>query len=320
MSNYYHVINWLLGQPWAIMPEKLALIQKVITERHNGITLTDDEIKSRILADGFTERHEQDLNALDVDAKARPRAGSHGTVAVINLFGVISHRISESQAMSGDGGTSIEKTQARLKKAVADPAVKSIVLNIDSPGGSVSGVKELADDIMEARNEKHIVAVANSLAASAAYWIASAADELVVTPSGSVGSIGVYTMHENYSKWLENEGVDVTLISAGKYKVEANPFQALSEEARAAIQQDVDEYYDMFIGAVAKGRGVTGSVVKSQYGQGRVLTANAAKKNGMVDRVATLEQVLANLGVKTSADQQKASLDIKKKRLSLLSQ
>lgn len=307
--NYNHFISWVMSQPWAIMPEKMALIQQFLSDKQRGIIYSDTEIHDKI-ADGLTGNHAMEDDRINFDSKARPRAGAKGNIAVINLFGVISHRISEKQAMSGGGGTSVEKTQARLRQAVADPSIKAIVLNIDSPGGSVNGVRELADEIFEARNQKHIVAVANSLAASAAYWVATAADELVVTPSGSVGSIGVYTAHEDYSAALEQEGIKVTLISAGKYKVEANPFAPLSEEAKASLQSDVNEFYDMFVDAVARGRGVASRDVRNGFGEGRVVNSKNAKKEGMVDRVATFDQVLASLGASTTpANSSRASLE-----------
>ncbi|MCC7371633.1 MAG: S49 family peptidase, partial [Chloroflexi bacterium] len=131
--------------------------------------------------------------------------------------------------------------------------------------------------------------------ASAAYWIASSADEIVVTPSGEVGSIGVFTAHEDISAALEAEGVTVTLISAGKYKTEGNPFEPLSEEARGAIQARVDDYYSMFVRAVARGRGVKPADVRGGFGQGRVVGADEAVRLGMADRVGTMAQTVERL-------------------------
>jgi ClpP class serine protease len=119
----------------------------------------------------------------------------------------------------------------------------------------VDGVEELSSEVYQSRGKKKMIAVANAMAASAAYWIASAADELVVTPSGQIGSIGVFAAHEDISKAAEMQGVKVSLISAGKYKTEGNPFEPLSSEARAAMQRDVDVFGEMFTAAVARNRG-----------------------------------------------------------------
>jgi signal peptide peptidase SppA len=142
------------------------------------------------------------------------------------------------------------------------------------------------------RGDKPIVAVANSMAASAAFWIASAADQVSVTPSGQVGSIGVFAAHEDISGRLEAEGINVTLVHAGKFKVEGNPFEPLTEEAEAHIQGRVDATFQKFIGAVAAGRGITAATVEKDFGQGRLVDADEALAAGMVDRIETLEQAI----------------------------
>src|SRR6266576_1595301 len=145
-----------------------------------------------------------------------------------------------------------------------------------------------------------VSAVANLQDAKAAYWLGSQAKEFVVMPSGEVGSIGVFGAHEDLSQALETAGVKVSLVSAGKYKTEGNPFEPLSEEARAALQDSVNGYYDMFTKAVARGRSSDSQSVKDGFGQGRMVSANKAVKMGMADRVATLDQTLARLGARTA--------------------
>jgi HK97 family phage major capsid protein len=276
------ILRAVCATPWAILPEKLDAICEFLTLRANGQRFTAAEVQARI---GEGRR----------DAPAQP-----GGIAVLPLYGVISHRIHMVEDISGPGGTSTEKFGQQLDAALADPSVSAIVLDIDSPGGSVEGVEELAAKILGARGQKRITAVANSLAASAAYWIASAADELVVTPSGMLGSIGVFTVHTDVSEAAADAGLKFTLISAGKYKVEGNMYEPLSEEARAATQEMVDEYYGAFVRGVAKGRDVSVSDVRQGFGQGRVVPARKALALGMADRVATLEQVLAKLGASPS--------------------
>ncbi len=183
----------------------------------------------------------------------------------------------------------------RLQELVADPNVAQIVLDIDSPGGGVEGITEFANQLFQARKHKPIVAVANSLAASAAYWIASQASEIVVTPSGVVGSIGVIAIHQDLSKALEKQGIKPTLITAGKHKGEGNPFEPLSEEAEANIQKRVDDFFSMFVKDVARGRGVKASEVRSGFGQGGVVGAQEAVDLGMADRIASLDDTLMRL-------------------------
>jgi signal peptide peptidase SppA len=176
------------------------------------------------------------------------------------------------------------------------------VLHVDSPGGSVAGLPEAADAIRHARGAKPIVAQVDTLAASAAYWLAAQADEIVVTPSSEVGSIGVFTAHFDFSKMLDTVGLKVTWIFAGRYKVEGNPAEPLQEDARVHLQSHVDHYYGMFVSAVAKGRGVGVEQVRKAWGEGRTVTAQDAVDRGMADSVGTLEETIRRVGRgKTSA-------------------
>jgi len=132
-------------------------------------------------------------------------------------------------------------------------------------------------------------------AASAAYWIGSQATKFYVTPSGEVGSIGVWSMHVDYSRANEQDGIAVTFVSAGEHKVEGNPHEPLSDEARAEMQRSVDETYREFVAAVARGRNVTPAKVLADFGNGRMLTARAAVQAGMADAVKPFEAVLTEV-------------------------
>jgi ClpP class serine protease len=140
-----------------------------------------------------------------------------------------------------------------------------------------------------------MVAVANTQASSAAYWLGSQAHEVVVSPSGEIGSIGVYQVHRDASKAFEGAGIRHTLVKAGKFKTEGNPYEPLGDEARDAAQQAVNDYYGMFVSDVARGRGVAAEDVTDGYGEGRQLTAKRAVKAGLADRVATLGQTVSRL-------------------------
>lgn len=193
------------------------------------------------------------------------------------------------------GATSLERLGATIDAAASDPQVGSIVLDVNSPGGSTELLPETAAKIREARKRKPVIAVANGTAASAAYWLAAQADEISVTPSGLVGSIGVIAEHRDFSGALEAGGVDVSLIYAGRYKAEGHPAKPLGDDGRAHVQEVVDHFYGLFLADVAKGRGVSTKTVREDFGEGRVMTAGAAVKAGMADRVETFEAAIARL-------------------------
>ena len=221
------------------------------------------------------------------DAFAGAVRGADG-VAVLPLFGVLAKR---APTWLWPYATNTLAFSNILRESLADSAIRSIVLEIDSPGGAVDAGQELADIVFAARGQKPIYAVANSAAASAAYWIGSQADRLFITPGGQVGSIGVYAAHEDISKAMDAAGLKVSLIAAGKYKTEQSPFAPLSSDARGHLQSQVDDAYQHFVTAVARGRDVSPDFVRKSMGGGRMLGAGRALGARMVDGIATLEQV-----------------------------
>lgn len=278
--SYERAITLATDTVWAIRPDKLDMIVKILDERARGIRLTPEEIRERIGEE--PERAEQP---------------SGSAVQVLPMYGTIMPRGEMFSDVSGGGGTSVQSFSRRLKEALADPAVKGILMDIDSPGGSADLVEELAGEIRSAvqKGTKPIWAVANTDANSAAYWLGSQAGELAVTPSGSVGSIGVYIAHRDISAQEAKEGVKTTLIKAGKYKAETSPYEPLSKEATAALQDRVDTTYAKFVRDVAAGRGVKTDIVLSDFGQGRVMDSEQALEAGMVDTVETYPEMLARM-------------------------
>lgn len=267
MKSYSRICSAIASTPWAIEPKRLQLILSILEARSEGVSLP-------------------------IEA-AQPREQMSPTgVAVIPVFGTISHRMQLMDAESG--GASALKITQQVEDAVANPAIGSVVLNIDSPGGTVDGVPEAFEAIRALRGgDTPIVAVANTMAASAAYWLASAADEIVVSPSAQVGSIGVFAVHEDFSEWYKAQGVEPTLIASTPYKAETVDFRPLSEDARQHLEDEVLAYDDMFVNAVALGRGVTEKLVRQDFGQGRMVMADAAVRAGMADRVGTLKSVVS---------------------------
>lgn len=281
-SRYPHVAAAVLSAPWCIHPPVMDVIIEVLGRRVAGERFGEAEIADRIAAGRSTG----------------PRAASagrrSGAVGQLGVYGVIAHRAGFFAETSSQG-TAVEALAAGFRALMADPEVTGILMDVDSPGGSMSGVPELADEIRAARGTKPIVAVANTLMASAAYWLASAADEIVVTPSSLTGSVGVVMGHQDETGAMEREGLKVTLVYAGEHKVETYPQTPLSDDARAYMQTLVDDAYGMFVSAVAKGRGLTAADVRGGFGGGRVLGPRAAVKAGMADRIDTYENTLARL-------------------------
>ena len=275
------VLSFISGTPWAIEAGKAQEIIDLLNLRISGGELGDEEIQEIV-----GRRHDH----------IKPTGGS---IAVLPLFGVLAPRMDSMTRFSG--GTSLEGFGGSFDEAMANDDIGAIVIHVDSPGGSVQGVEELSTRIFEARGKKKIIAAVDGVIASAAYWVAVNADEIVITPSGLAGAIGVLAMHTEVSKAEAEAGITRTIVKAGKYKAEGNPHEPLSEAAEKHMQGRVDEFYGMFVEAVARARGVDEKRVRNGYGEGAVLTATQALDAGMVDRIGTLEEVLGELGVESSA-------------------
>lgn len=289
MRNYGRILAAAAATPWAIHPEKGRVIADFLTRKAFG------EESGVLAEDQFEQAFAEHLAAKQDKKKRKPSA----TVGVIPIHGTITQRADFFSEWSG--GASTESIGMVLDEFAADPSVDAIVLDVDSPGGTVYGVEELAMKIHAATKVKKVIAVANSLMASAAYWLGSQASELVVTPNGEVGSIGVYLMHRDRSAAMESRGEKVTFIQAGELKTAGHPYGPLDDTGRAVLQKGVDEYYDKFIRAVARGRNTSLTAVRSGFGKGDVVRAEEAIRENMADRIGTLDDVLGRYGL-SSAD------------------
>jgi signal peptide peptidase SppA len=275
--KYAHIMAALIGEAWAIEACKLQAILDFMADQAAGVKYSAEEIEARI-----TKSREQEVARQD------------GSVALLSLRGVIANRMGMLDDISG--GTSSEGFGRQFQAAMRDTAVKAIVMDVDSPGGPVFGATEISSMIHAARGTKPIIAHVNARAASKAYWIASAADEIVVTASGEVGSIGVLGVHDDVSGALEKLGVRKTIISAGKFKADGNPYGPLGDESQARIQAKVDAEYEKFIRDVARNRNVSISTVRDGFGQGDMVSAEQAVSEGMADRIGSLEETLQRFG------------------------
>lgn len=277
--TYDHVAKLALGSPWFIREAEGSVITSIVRGRLAGEQLAEAEIAARVQA---------------ARAAQGPRSGpTAGPVAIIPVYGVIFPRANLMTQISG--GTTVEFIRGAMAEALADQSIAAVIAEFDSPGGSVEGIEELATWIREQRGQKPMVAVVNTMACSAAYYLAAQFDEIVASPSSMTGSIGVFTEQVEFSKENEMEGVTVNIIRAPETKHDINDSEPLSDVARAHVQMLVDDYYAQFVNAVAKGRGVAPQAVRDGYGNGRELTAARAKAAGLVDRVDTLESTIRRL-------------------------
>ena len=236
------------------------------------------------------------LDAYEDRARAAvdtPSVPTTGSIAVIPISGEIWPKANWITEIFG--GTSIERLRAQFRRALADETVRAIVLRVDSPGGVVDGVPEMASEIFAAREVKPIVAFADTAMASAAYWLSAMASSISGTPSAHVGSIGVFAEHQDLSGYLEQAGVKITLVASDPRKVQGNPYEPLTSEAEADIQANVNATAGWFRADVARGRGVTAKVVRDTFGEGQVFDAATAKSKGLIDRVETFDQLVARL-------------------------
>ena len=281
-KGYEHVLGFAL-QPWNCLPEMLTVIAGILAHRIAGLDLDQATIEAAL------------VNRKNLP---QPRVGS---VAVIPIYGVLAPRMNLLSEMSG--GTSYQKLTSQIREAVADKAIRTIVLDVDSPGGSVAGNAELATEIMRARTKKPIIAQAQYLMGSSAYQISAAATEIVAAPSAHVGGIGTYTIHNDLSEALKQLGIKRTYLSKGEGKVDGNETGPMSEGYLARADALLETHFAQFVGNVVKGRGqgMTAERVTKDW-KAYVYGADEAKALGMIDSVATLDQTLTRLLTEASAD------------------
>lgn len=220
----------------------------------------------------------------------RPRAG---TVAVIRAAGIVLPRCGEWAERYG-WAISCERLPARIESAAGE-GCSAVLVTFNSPGGSVAGVQEAAKRIAAVSSRVPVVAVADHLAASAAYWLASACTAVVASPSAMVGSVGVITVRPSFARELDMGGVDIDVFYRGEGKTDGLVLVEMDDDGRRRMQATIDAYYADFAKAVAAGRGVSRKTVADSWGA-QVLTAQAAKAAGMVDQIGTADDVLKRLG------------------------
>lgn len=290
MSNLAHIADRVLNTPLLLLPSKAETILAVLAGRI-GVSAPE---ANRFEGDAPPQRDAEGNIKRDMwgDPKVEPYKVS-GSTAIITITGSLVNRGAWVGASSGL--TSYEGIQHQLKRAAANAEVKSIILDLHSPGGEAVGAFETAALVREIAAKKPVTALVAGMAASAAYAIASGATEIVTTETGVSGSIGVVLLHADYSRALANDGIKPTLIFAGSHKVDGNPFEPLSDAVQSDLQAEVNAFYEAFLSAVAAGRGSRMTVAMARATEARTMIGEAAVKAGLADRVGTFDQVLQGL-------------------------
>jgi signal peptide peptidase SppA len=274
----------VLNSPWAITPDRLESIHAIYAARLRGEDPDLAGIEARIGRPLQNEPQGYEV-----------RDG----VALVPLRGVLAQRMNLMSNISG--GTSTELFARDIRQAAEDPAVASIIVMADTPGGAVAGTQAAADVVRSVRGVKPIATYAEGLMASAGVWIGTATD-LVVLADGAtqVGSIGVVATHTDVSQREEQLGIKTTEIVAGRYKRAASQYGPLTETGRETIQEQVDYLYGLFVADVAQNRGVSVEAVLENMADGRMFIGQQAVDAGIADSIGTLEGLIATMNARAS--------------------
>jgi signal peptide peptidase SppA len=274
-------ITWIYDQQWAISAPALETIISIANRDRSDLGA---------LLRGGGENVDTSALATKIGEPMRngSRAEIRDGVAVIPIRGPIFPRANLFTNVSG--ATSLESLALDFNAALDIDEVRAIVLDVDSPGGQVNGTSEFSDMVYRARGRKPITAYVQGSGASGAYWIASAADEIVVADTALVGSVGVLTAYRDTSKADEAQGVqNVEIVSSVSPKKNLDP---ATDAGRAEVQRVVDDLAGVMVSAIARNRGVDDQHVLDNFGQGGVLVGRAAVEQGLADRVGTFEGVI----------------------------
>lgn len=292
MSKFARVAGRLFNAPLMLRPEKAEMLCAALVDRM-GITKLDT-IDGRSLEASQLRQKASDWMDDEPVSAARRQYTVEQRVATIPINGTLVHKLGGVSPWSGMVGYDcLEKV---LIDALDNREVGAVLLDIDSPGGEVSGCFEFARKLRTlgaAAGGKPIVAFANEMACSAAYAIASACDAVMTTETGIVGSIGVWTMQVDMTKGLSKNGIEVTMIRAGERKARGGPYEVADEETFAKLQSWVDETWDIFAQHVAEGRELDADDIKGL--EGDWFTGREALEMGLVDGVDTPDAIFESV-------------------------
>jgi signal peptide peptidase SppA len=273
------LLNYLTQECWLLHEPVLRSMADVLARHLSGERLSADEVRQIVAAARGDEADREDRYELS------------GDVATIPITGIIAKHASMVNGVSQPQGSSVQRIADDLARAVAEPRARGIVLRIESPGGSIGGLPELAAAIHQADADKPVIAFVDDQADSAAYWLASQARRIVVTQAASVGSIGVYTLLTDYSQQAEARGLRFVLVRGGRYKGVGTPGLPISSADVEPIQARMDALHGVFKAAVASGRGMDAQAVEA-LADGRSWTGLQAVEIGLADSLGTLADAM----------------------------
>lgn len=271
------LLNYCIKFDWAMDLSVLERMNGVIERHISGHKLAHDEIIA-ITNERDSVAQEQKFEIVD-------------GAALIPVTGVIAKHSSMVNGMSQPEGTSVETMRSQLNEALGDDRVGSIFLMIDSPGGSIDGLADFADEVFEASHQKPVVAFADDLCASAAFWIASQANVIFSNQTADIGSIGVYALAVDSSERAKQEGLKFHIFRSGDQKGVGAPGIEITEENRNVIQERIDAKFEIFLDAIMQGRGdrIDRDDLRA-LADGRCFVGAAALEHNLIDGVTTMSQ------------------------------
>ena len=294
-------LQMLTQKAWALEPAVLNSMARIFVRHAQGVRLTDEEIAEAVHA-------ERAARGRSAEITQSPGYQVQAGVAIVPIYGVIAKRADMVNGASQPRGTSCDAIRRDLAAAVNDPDVHAILLDIDSPGGSVDGIAETGDAIFNARQRKHVCAFADGLMCSAAYWLGSQAHEIYGGKTAVIGSIGVYSVWVDSSKAHTDAGFKISVVRSGELKGAGTPGTEITDKQFAKFQRSVDAFADVFRTAVAVGRDLSEDRV-AELADGDVHIGEHAVSADLMDGLKTYEQVLADLQARPFSDKDRARGD-----------
>lgn len=276
-----------LSGPLAIMP---GYITSMVPRMESYIRGEADDLVARY--DEAEKKRRVNQDGLQSLSTGTEFVQINGNTAIMHIPGVITKRFGFMTWWYG--GSAADEIAFCARVLAQSDLIDNVVINMDSPGGSVSGVALAADAIRNLRKEKNVITVANDMMASAGYWIGSAADQVLVNPSSVVGSIGVFAQIVNYSRLLEELKIDIEIIRAGEFKATPNAFEPLTDTGRSIVQRGVNHHYDLFIEAISLNRNISMNNAKEKA-NGLVHEGSASIQAGLADGEGTLNETVEAL-------------------------
>ncbi|WP_241331194.1 S49 family peptidase [Burkholderia cenocepacia] len=290
--KFAHMAQRLFNVPLAIRREKAEVIMAALMDRLGVSQIA--RLEGGHLKPMAMEDWDDDYDSFSREGRV-PDPGydmiEDTGVALISVQGTLVQKLGSLRPWSGMTG--YDGLRQAILRAHADPKVKAIVFNVDSPGGEVAGCFDLVDTIYAHRGNKPMWSILTESAYSAGYAIASAADRVIVPRTGGVGSIGVIVMHVDWSKALTNAGMAVTFITYGERKADFHPEIPLSKEAYQAAQADINTMGELFVSTVARNRGLSADVVRKT--EAACYMGDAGVSIGLADAVMAPDEALLAL-------------------------